>query len=150
MKTTITLVLFLLLAGFIRVNAQYTYYFYGDGDGYGKTNSPLTSSDPTPPPGYAKFDGDCHDGDASIHPGATEICGDGVDNNCDGQVDEGCSVQYTYYFDGDGDGYGKTNSPITTSDPTPPPGDAKFDGDCHHGDASIHPGATEICGDGID
>src|SRR6266496_2843427 len=131
-------------------NDAYTYYFDGDGDGYGKTNSPITSSSPTPAAGYAKLDGDCNDGNASINPGATEICGDGIDNNCDGQIDEGCTVSYTYYFDGDGDGYGKTNSPITSSSPTPPAGYAKLDGDCNDGNASVNPGATEICGDGID
>ena len=130
-------------------NDTYTYYFDGDGDGYGKTNSPITSSSPTPAAGYAKLDGDCNDGNASINPGATEICGDGIDNNCDGQIDEGCTVSYTYYFDGDGDGYGKTNSPITSSSPTPPAGYAKLDGDCNDGNASVNPGATEIC-DGID
>jgi hypothetical protein len=33
---------------------------------------------------------DCDDGNAAVHPGAAEICGNGVDDNCNGAVDEGC------------------------------------------------------------
>ncbi len=42
--------------------------------------------------GYAS-DVDCDDTDAGINPGATEVC-DGVDNNCDGTVDEGVTTTY--------------------------------------------------------
>ena len=37
-------------------------------------------------------DVDCDDSNASVNPGATEACGDGIDNNCNGTVDEGCGV----------------------------------------------------------
>jgi hypothetical protein len=36
--------------------------------------------------------GDCNDGNASIHPNADEICGDGIDQNCNGQADEECDL----------------------------------------------------------
>jgi len=44
--------------------------------------------------GYYTCQNDCDDDDASIHPEADEVC-DGVDNNCDGQVDEGCTTDTT-------------------------------------------------------
>jgi hypothetical protein len=36
---------------------------------------------------------DCDDGRADVHPGATERCGDGVDQNCDSVADEGCGTK---------------------------------------------------------
>lgn len=38
--------------------------------------------------GFVNCSGDCNDSNAEINPGARDIC-DGIDNNCDGQIDEG-------------------------------------------------------------
>ena len=54
--------------------------------------------------GYAG-DEDCDETSPSIHVGAAEIC-DEVDNNCDGNIDEG--VQSTFYLDVDEDGFGSS------------------------------------------
>ena len=40
--------------------------------------------------GFTTCAGDCDDTSANVFPGAPEVCGDGVDNDCDGLVDEGC------------------------------------------------------------
>ncbi|RMA58914.1 putative metal-binding motif-containing protein [Ulvibacter antarcticus] len=39
--------------------------------------------------------GDCDDTEATTFPGAEEICGDGIDNNCDGDIDEDCCPYFT-------------------------------------------------------
>jgi hypothetical protein len=96
--------------------------------------------------GYSSCDGDCDDANDAIYPGAAEAC-NGIDDDCDGQVDEGLT-QYTYYTDGDGDGYG-TASTITSCSNTAPQGYASRGGDCKDANAAINPGATEVC-DGID
>jgi hypothetical protein len=70
-------------------------------------------------------DKDCDDNNATVNPDADEVC-DGLDNNCDGRVDEGLILEY--YADLDGDGYG---DPLTTvSACTLPDGYVKTAGDC--------------------
>ncbi len=75
---------------------------------------------------------DCDDNDASVNPGTAEFCGDAIDNNCDGQTDEGCDTSCP---DVDGDGYMDTACGGT---------------DCDDNDGAINPGAQEVCGNGID
>ena len=76
---------------------------------------------------------DCNDKNPAINPGAAEVC-DGVDNNCNGQVDEGC-VTCT---DGDHDGYFAQGLQCGTA------------ADCDDTRADVYPGAPELCFDGID
>ncbi len=38
--------------------------------------------------GFTEYEGDCDDDDPFAHPNMSEIANDGVDNNCDGQIDE--------------------------------------------------------------
>jgi len=40
--------------------------------------------------GQTVGDGDCDDGDPDISPDVEEVCADEIDNNCDGEADEGC------------------------------------------------------------
>ncbi|MBW2255927.1 MAG: VCBS repeat-containing protein, partial [Deltaproteobacteria bacterium] len=62
-----------------------TWYLDGDEDDYG--NSEISTRACDAPEGYVVLDGDCDDTDLSRYPTAPEFC-DGVDNNCDGSIDE--------------------------------------------------------------
>ncbi|MCB9760004.1 MAG: FG-GAP repeat protein [Alphaproteobacteria bacterium] len=93
--------------------------------------------------GYAAPD-DCDDGDAAVHPDAPERC-DGVDNDCDGEVDEDPTDPSTWYADDDGDGYG---DPEDFTEACEAPEDTVAEaGDCDDRDEDVHPGAAELCDD---
>lgn len=80
---------------------------------------------------------DCDDNDWTSYPGAPEVC-DGVDNDCNGAVDDDAGL--IYYADRDGDGYGA--EPIQTCDP--PSQYADNGADCDDNDARTYPGAQEL------
>ncbi len=161
-----------------------TYYRDADGDGYGDAGNAAEFTS-MPLGQYVSNKTDCDDSNPAVHPGAIERCDDGIDNNCDGEIDVGCICT-----DDDGDGYFVqfgcgTNVDCNDADAAIHPGvaevcwdsvdnncngqidegctctDADADGfyvegncgtavDCDDGDADIFPGAAEICGDGVD
>src|SRR4030042_2187408 len=81
--------------------------------------------------------GDCNDQDASMYLGSNEIC-DGVDNNCDGQIDEGLTA--AHYRDADGDSYGNPSGLIWAC--TQPQGYVLDNTDCNDNDSNERPNQT--------
>ena len=121
------------------------WYFDTDGDGFGDPRSLTTLC--VPPEGTWVLDaGDCNDGDSGVFPGADERC-NGVDEDCDGSVDEDPVDPTTWHLDGDGDGFG---DPDTSEQACEAPGGyVADDSDCDDDRTESHPGAGEQC-DGLD
>ncbi len=63
-----------------------TYFEDADGDGYGDADVELDSCDGEPS-GYVSDATDCDDGEVEASPSASEVCGDNIDNDCDGDTD---------------------------------------------------------------
>ena len=57
--------------------------------------------------GFSEDEGDCDDANPEVRPDAEEVCGDGIDNDCDSIADgPGSTGCIDMYVDGDGDGAG--------------------------------------------
>ena len=125
----------------VEVAVSQTFYRDADSDTFGDPNDSQQAIGA--PAGFVLDNTDCNDGVAAINPDATEVL-DGIDNDCDGQVDEGTE---TFYRDADSDTFGDPNDSQQAIGA--PAGFVLDNTDCNDAVAAINPDATEVL-DGID
>lgn len=131
--------------GTIDDGVSVTVYVDADGDGYGAGDAVAEACPGAT--GFAAIAGDCDDGDLTVNPGQVEICDD-IDNDCDGEVDEGATA-VAWYPDLDGDGFGSAASGDVVVSCEPVEGASILPTDCDDGNRSVSPIAEELC-DGLD
>ena len=111
-----------------------------DGDGWGDADQPTQTC--ALGAGMADNGDDCDDDDAAVFPGATEAC-NGVDDDCDGEIDQG--VLLDFWADSDGDGWGDPAQPVQACEAPSAYVAAGAAADCDDDDAAVFPGAVEAC-----
>lgn len=117
------------------------YYPDADGDGFGAASA-VKESSCSLITGKVTNNQDCNDGDAARKPGAQESC-NGVDEDCDGQIDDGLTF-LSYYPDLDADGHGSDTS-VPQSSCAPVTNKVANDDDCDDTASDINPNAAEVC-----
>ncbi len=121
------------------------WYDDNDADGYGEEASERRLC--AQPANTIAVGGDCDDANPDVSPGDVELC-DGLDNDCDAEVDEPDAADApTWFIDSDGDGSGTTTFTVVQCDA--PAGYADDPYDCDDTLSNTYPGATEYC-DGAD
>ena len=86
---------------------------------------------------------DCDDNNSAVNPGLSETC-DGLDNDCNEEIDEGLPLN-TYYADTDSDGFGALDQTTETCADVPPAGFVDNAEDCDDTTSDISPMSAEIC-----
>ena len=115
-----------------------------DTERYQERRSELTDHDGD---AFAQED-DCNDADATIFPGADEVC-DGVDQDCDGEIDDSAVDAPFWYPDADTDTYGDAGAPRVPACDAPAAHVANAL-DCDDRSPGVNPGADETAYDDVD
>jgi hypothetical protein len=102
-----------------------------------------TSSTDQDHDGFGVLQGDCDDHDDTISPVAPELC-NGIDDDCDGVVDDDAAGGDWFYVDADGDGWGLA-AYAEQHCAQQVEGWSPQRGDCNDYDPGVHPGADELC-----
>jgi hypothetical protein len=140
-----------------QAGSQVLWFVDSDGDGFGGSVPAYFCPGVLPPAGFAAANDDCDDrpgAGATAFPGALEWC-NGMDDDCNGAVDEGTAVDaFVAFLDRDGDGFG-AQAYDTCSLSLDVDGDGIAEAlsvlgdDCNDTVVDAFPGAPEICGDSI-
>jgi Putative metal-binding motif len=115
------------------------WYVDADQDGFGDPVTSLLAA--TPPAGYVADSTDCDDTNPAVFPGATEVS-DGIDNDCDGVIDDDVVDGLTWFLDADLDAFGNPSSFVLAA--SAPPGYVANADDCDDTNALVNPGAQEV------
>ncbi|MEZ5040031.1 MAG: MopE-related protein [Saprospiraceae bacterium] len=119
-----------------------------DQDNFGDPNQFMDTCLIAPPKGYVTNNLDCDDDNPAIHPAAKEVC-DGIDNDCNGLIDEGMIFE-NFYLDTDQDGFGDPTQVIESCLDGPPPGYVRNNTDCDDSNSQINPDAVDFPDNGLD
>jgi len=135
--------------GEVDESAGQTWYADMDGDGFGDLAQAVQTICGGVDPWLVADATDCDDANSEVHPGAMETC-NGIDDDCDVEVDEEATDSTVWIVDADLDGYGDAalSSYVVACDP--PDGYVANGLDCDDVNDTVNPGAAELPGDGLD